>query len=193
MGFIGGFSLVYLMVPFTAPFYNFALIIALHSCASISLAWLISTVARNPNSALQLSNLAFAPQILFSGLMVRVNDIPVSLRWIHYFCYLKYSINLCVIIELGYDPLAKDYLVENVIDENLGTAYASVLICFTLFCIFSTIYIMNRRNLGSSLDLGASPELLATSRETSARGYLATLFKTERGGNDKITSSSQSV
>jgi len=183
--FIGGFALVYLMVPFTAPFYNFALIIALHSCASISLAWLISTIARNPNSALQLSNLAFAPQILFSGLMVRVNDIPVSLRWIHYFCYLKYSINLCVIIELGYDPLAKDYLVDNVIDENLGAAYASVLVCFTLFCIFSTIYIMNRRNLGTSLDLGASPELLLTIREPTARGYLTTLFKTDRAENNK--------
>jgi len=184
--FIAGFSLVYFMVPFYAPFYKFAAIIALHSCASIGLAWLISTIARDPRSALQLSNLAFAPQILFSGLMVQVKDIPASLRWISYGCYLKYSINLCVIVELGDDPLAEDYLDHNLIDKDMWIAYMCVLICFFLFCIFSTIYTINRRNLGASLDLGVSAEVL-TSRENTARNFLAGLGKVDSPGHDVMS------
>jgi len=179
--FIGGFSLVYLMVPFYAPFWKFAGIIALHSCASIGLAWLISTIARNPRAALQLSNLAFAPQILFSGLMVKVKDIPSSLRWISYCCYLKYSINLAVIIELEDDPLATDYLDHNLIDKDMWITYICVLICFFLFCIFSTIYTINRRNLGASLDLGVSADVL-TIRDSVARNILSGIIKVDSNG-----------
>jgi len=158
--FILGFSLLYFMVPFYGSFVNLAGVVWIHSWTSTSLAWLISTVTKDPNSALQLSNLFFAPQILFSGLMVQVRDIPSSLRWLNYLCYLKYSLNLCIIIELGNDPLAKDYLDNNLIREDLWLSYVCILGCIFLFCIFCTIYFMNRRNLGHSHDLGASTEVL---------------------------------
>lgn len=158
--FILGFSLLYVMVPFYGSFVKLAGVIWIHSWTSTSLAWLISTLTKEPNSALQLSNLFFAPQILFSGLMVQVKDIPGSLRWVNYLCYLKYSLNLCIIIELGNDPLAKDYLDNNLIREDLWLSYLCILGCIFLFCIFCTIYFMNRRNLGQSHDLGASTEVL---------------------------------
>jgi hypothetical protein len=187
--FIAGFSLVYLMVPFYAPFYKFAGIICLHSCASMGLAWLISTFARNPRSALQLSNLAFAPQILFSGLMVKVKDIPAGLRWISYCCYLKYSINLFVIVELGDDPLAEDYLHHNAIDKNRWMVYICVLVFFFLFCIFFTIYIINRRNLGASLDSGVSVEVL-TNRKSKSPAFFSNLIRVDSDGHAILSSDS---
>merc|ERR1719320_695314 len=158
--FILGFSLLYRLVPFYGSFLKLAGVMWIHSWTSTSVAWLISTLTKESNTALQVSNLFFAPQILFSGLMVQVRDIPSSLRWINYLCYLKYSLNLCIIIELRDDPLAQDYLDNNLIREDLWLSYLCVLGCIFLFCIFCTIYFMNRRNLGQSGDLGASAEVL---------------------------------
>lgn len=50
---------------------------------------------------MQLSPAIFVPQLLFAGFFIRIQDIPVFLRWAQYLCSLKFAINLALIVEFG--------------------------------------------------------------------------------------------
>jgi hypothetical protein len=43
--------------------------------------------------------LVYLPQVIFSGYIIRTYQIPVFLRWIKYFCALKYAMNLVFMTE----------------------------------------------------------------------------------------------
>merc|ERR1712061_934740 len=52
--------------------------------------------------AMQFAPLVLLPQMLFSGLFIPVNSIPVSLRWLQYVCPLKYAINAMGVVEFWF-------------------------------------------------------------------------------------------
>jgi len=70
--------------------------------ASSSLALVIGCGVASGQKALQLAPLALIPQMLFSGLFLPVEKIPLSLRWVEYLCPLRYAINLLTQLEFSY-------------------------------------------------------------------------------------------
>lgn len=72
------------------------------SVASTSLALLVGCGVSSVEKAMQFAPLVLLPQMLFSGLFVPVNSIPVSLRWLQYACPLKYAINIFGVVEFWY-------------------------------------------------------------------------------------------
>jgi len=72
------------------------------SVASTSLALLVGCGVSSVEKAMQFAPLVLLPQMLFSGLFVPVNSIPVSLRWLQYACPLKYAINILGVVEFWY-------------------------------------------------------------------------------------------
>jgi len=69
---------------------------------SSSLALVIGCGVASGQKALQLAPLALIPQMLFSGLFLPVEKIPVSLRWVKYVCPLRYAINLLTHVEFQF-------------------------------------------------------------------------------------------
>ena len=101
-----------------------------------SVGWLISTTTSSTLTAMQFMPLVFLPQILFSGFLIDVALVPSSVRWLNYFCYLKYVSDLVFINEFGDDITAGNTIVgqhatSNKIitqDKNLYTLVVIVFI-----------------------------------------------------------------
>ena len=77
----------------------------------------------------------FVPQIFFSGVFVRIDQIPVVLRWIQYIIPLKYGVNIVDLAELNQDKYASwapTYLSKNNIHTDGLWWYILVLIGLVL-------------------------------------------------------------
>jgi hypothetical protein len=80
------------------------------------------------------------PQILFLGLFIRIDQMPVWLSWAQYLCSAKYGLNLAMLIE--FEPslainaqIAADW--ANLLEYN-AVYYSEVwLYCVVLFAIFA--------------------------------------------------------
>lgn len=69
---------------------------------SASYAYVMGAFVETAKTAQELSPLIFVPQLLFSGFFIKIEQIPVALRWIQYVCTLKYGLNLVMLAE--FDP-----------------------------------------------------------------------------------------
>lgn len=59
------------------------------------------------------------PQILFLGLFIRIDQMPIWLQWAQYLCATKYSLNLAMIVE--FDPALAVNQTNKIEFENLLT------------------------------------------------------------------------
>eukprot|EP00037_Helgoeca_nana_P008263 m.73616 g.73616 ORF g.73616 m.73616 type:complete len:707 (+) comp18824_c0_seq2:1094-3214(+) len=71
------------------------------SLVANSLALVIGCGLSSVKVALELSPLIFVPQILFSGVFIRLESIPEALRWVQYLCSLKWSLNIMMVTEFS--------------------------------------------------------------------------------------------
>jgi hypothetical protein len=67
--------------------------------ASSSVAVVLGCSVPDVKAVAELAPAVFVPQMLFAGFFVRIEQIPVYLRWAQYLCALKYCLNLIVLIE----------------------------------------------------------------------------------------------
>jgi len=67
--------------------------------ASSSTSFLIGSSVGSAQQAIQLAPLTLFPQLLFSGLLLPISKIPVSLGWLRWVCPLKYAIDLVTVVE----------------------------------------------------------------------------------------------
>ena len=77
--------------------------------AANSIALFVSCVAPSAKAAVEGAPLIFVPQIMFSGFFIRMELIPVWLRWIQHIIPLKYAVNLATIAEFGWPSC--DYIM----------------------------------------------------------------------------------
>lgn len=107
-------SMIYLatywLVGFQGNFLYLILSTAMLGMVSASYALAIGSLANNVQVAIQFVPLLFVPQLLFGGLFIAIDDIPVFLRWAQYLCSLKYSINIMATIELQDIPRDLSFL-----------------------------------------------------------------------------------
>jgi ABC-type multidrug transport system ATPase subunit len=113
--------IVYFMMGFSGSYLLFFLGHFLIALASTSLAIMLTSRVSQVKTAMELSPLVFVPQIFFSGIFVKINEIPVVLRWIQYIVPLKYGVDIVYLAELNqdkYDAWAPELLTENYVSAD---------------------------------------------------------------------------
>lgn len=149
----------YWSVEFNAPFMILVVEIFITAITSASYAFLAGASVSTVKVAQELSPLLFVPQLLFAGFFIRIDQIPVWMRWIQYLCALKFSINLSGISEFGGNRCAEGVadpvvaaervkecaalLESNDMNEDLIGLYVGILIgifvCFRTGSLFVLI------------------------------------------------------
>lgn len=97
-----------------------------------SVALVIGSLVAQITKAMELAPLVLVPQILFAGFFIRTEQIPTPLDLAQYLCFLKYGLNLFLIVEFGntdlYERLdAQELLSRNSVDPDLWYVYVLVL------------------------------------------------------------------
>jgi len=93
--------ITYYVMNLRANFFLLVLYLWLLGVSAASTALYIGCSVSTATKAIQLAPAIFVPQILFSGLFLKSDQLPVYLRWLQYLCPLKYSINLICIQEFA--------------------------------------------------------------------------------------------
>ena len=139
--------LTFWSIDFNGNFFMLVVIFWLQSTVGSSLALLLGSVSSNVQSAVQMTPLLLVPQILFSGIFLRLELIPSWLRWIQYTCFLKYTINLISLEEFDNInvPGQKELFKSLDIEKNLTGFYIGILLGFFFFYrILSTYFLIKR-------------------------------------------------
>jgi hypothetical protein len=135
--------LVYFMVDLQGPFYKFVAIEFALAMSSTATAVLVGCSVGDPKMAIEFMPVIFMPQILFAGLFVRTEQIPVWLRWAQYLCALMYAVRLALLAEfsecasISTEPFpnpCKNLLDANMVEEDEKAMYWAIL--WGLFVVF---------------------------------------------------------
>eukprot|EP00804_Cyclotella_cryptica_P005253 CCRYP_021227-RA/>CCRYP_021227-RA protein AED:0.30 eAED:0.30 QI:0/0.25/0.2/1/0.25/0.2/5/86/284 len=134
--------IVYFMVDLQAPFYKFFAIEYALAMSSTATAVLVGCSVEDPKIAIEFMPVLFMPQILFAGLFVRTELIPVWLSWAQYLCALMYAVRLALLAEFSdcandstlVPNSCKSLLEANEVVESDKALYWGVL--WGLFVVF---------------------------------------------------------
>jgi ABC-type multidrug transport system ATPase subunit len=99
---LAAWSLVWNIIGFQGPFILMVIVSWGLGIAAASLGVLVGCLVPDVKKAAELMPLLFVPQILFAGFFIRIELIPVFLRWVQYLCSLKYAMNILLLLE--FDP-----------------------------------------------------------------------------------------
>jgi len=145
IGFGGNFILMVLV--------NFGL-----SVASSSVAVLLGCAVTDVKTVTEFLSPIFVPQLLFAGFFIRIDQIPVWLRWAQWLCSLKYSLNLLILLEFSdcdtevpadggpsASELCADLIEGNEVEGDLFFRDILVLIGLIVFFRLVALYILVNR------------------------------------------------
>ncbi|OQR83097.1 ATP-binding Cassette (ABC) Superfamily, partial [Achlya hypogyna] len=86
---------VYFMVGFGAGnaglFFTLYLFIALLSSSATGLGYMVSCIAKTPEIAPIIGILIILPFLIFGGLFINTNNVPVYFRWLEFISPMKYA------------------------------------------------------------------------------------------------------
>jgi hypothetical protein len=111
---------------------------------SNSLAMILGAGLSDVKEVTELSSLLFVPQILFAGFFIRLNQIPIFLRWAQYLCGLSYAIKLVFTIEFNgnlrscNESAAASQNCHALLESNgldNGLIWISVILLFVIFFV----------------------------------------------------------
>jgi len=134
-----GMLIAYFLIDMQGNFILLCISMWMLGCVSASVAMLVGSVLSNVKQASEAAPALFVPQILFSGFFIRIQLVPVYIRWVQYLCSLKYAMNLALILEFKHcnsdqTELCDGLLTNNDVEEDKWWLYALILII--LFCGF---------------------------------------------------------
>lgn len=139
--------LTYWSISFNGNFLMLFFIFWLQGTVGASLALWLGSLTSNVESAIQLTPILLVPQILFSGVFLRVSLIPSWLRWAQYTCFLKYTINLLTIEEFKDINVNGEIELKDGINLNEDLEWLYFLVLIGLFLLFriSSMYFLQKR------------------------------------------------
>lgn len=129
-------ALVWNIIEFQGNFILMVIVSWGLGIAAASLGVLVGCLVPDVKNAAELMPLLFVPQILFAGFFIRIELIPIFLRWAQYLCSLKYAMNLLVLLEFdptndncegGARPFCENILDTNEIEKNRWWVYVLIL------------------------------------------------------------------
>ena len=147
------FLVAYWLEALKGNFILHVLILWLIGMAASSTALVAGCIASNVQVAMQAAPAIFVPQILFAGFFIKIQQIPVWIRWAKYLCSLKVGINLFLLNEFnlgcpeGSSQRAScmSVITQNDIKPGDWWVYGLVLIgIFFLFRSLALILLMRR-------------------------------------------------
>lgn len=104
-------------------------------------------------TAMEITPLAFVPQILFAGFFIKMEQVPIFLRWVQYICGLKWGMNVILINEFGSNganlPEVQAFLEGNDAKEDLMWIYVLVLVGLIFF--FRSVSILKLKKAAASV------------------------------------------
>lgn len=127
----------YWVMNFQGNFFYLVIISWALSLTASSTALFIGCSVTNAQSAQELAPLLFVPQIIFSGVFIPTNLVPVGLRWLQYICALKYAINLGCIVEYDGIPGGQILFKQMSIEPDKAWLYTAILV--GIFVVFRTL------------------------------------------------------
>ena len=127
--------ILYFMMGFSGFYLLFLLGHYLIGVASASLAIMVSSRVSQIKTAMELSPLVFVPQIFFSGVFVRIEQIPAVLRWIQYIVPLKYGVDIVYIGELDQSKYIWKNDIFNDNDVDVGSLWWYILVLCGLIVV----------------------------------------------------------
>ena len=144
--------ITYMMVGLNGNFFIHWLAFFMLGMVSAGTAVLIGSAVTNIKTAMEAAPAVFVPQMLFAGFYIKMEQIPVFLRWIQYFCGLKWAMNIALATEFGGDecievlrPACQKLLSANDSDEDDWLLYLLVLVgAFVFFRISALISLVNK-------------------------------------------------
>jgi len=134
MGFLKSMMaalIVYFAMKLQGNFLLLTTILWLMGSAASSVSLLLASSTKDVKSANELSPLVFVPQLLFAGFFIRLEQIPVYIRWAQYLCSLKYAMNLMLLNEFGHEDdldTVKAMLDQNDVYKENWWVYLLVLL-----------------------------------------------------------------
>eukprot|EP01060_Flectonema_neradi_P001184 TRINITY_DN106_c0_g1_i9.p1 TRINITY_DN106_c0_g1~~TRINITY_DN106_c0_g1_i9.p1 ORF type:complete len:646 (+),score=124.90 TRINITY_DN106_c0_g1_i9:54-1940(+) len=87
--------------------------IALLCVVSSSTAILLGSAVTRAETAISLSPVTVMPQLLFSGILIAAENIPIWIRWLQWSAPLKYAVNLGLIAEFHDSAVPDDRQLES--------------------------------------------------------------------------------
>mmetsp|Transcript_111589 Transcript_111589/g.311926 ORF Transcript_111589/g.311926 Transcript_111589/m.311926 type:complete len:630 (+) Transcript_111589:132-2021(+) len=97
------------------------------SITAASTALLAACLVKDAKQALELAPALFVSQILFAGMFIKIDLIPVWMRWIQYACSLKWGMNILMQNEFHTAPSGAALLLANDVDASDVWIYYIVL------------------------------------------------------------------
>mmetsp|Transcript_73826 Transcript_73826/g.196522 ORF Transcript_73826/g.196522 Transcript_73826/m.196522 type:complete len:233 (+) Transcript_73826:1510-2208(+) len=155
------FIICYWMLELKGNFILLVLSSWLLGLGGASTALFFGCLASSAQEAMQAAPAVFVPQMLFAGLFVRLEQIPVWIRWAQYLCSLKYGISLFEVVEFqpgsaacsspsqqkGCDGL----LASNEVNLDIWWAYVLVLLAIFLGFRLLGLIVLVRKARGFAL------------------------------------------
>jgi ABC-type multidrug transport system permease subunit len=136
-------------------FINYVLIFWIMNIAASSLALLVGCIAANSEVAFQTFPPLFVPQLLFAGFFIKIDNVPVFLRWVQYICALKYGMNLFLLNEFGEDARkdwptedqieAERFITLNEVEPDHRWLYVGILIAIVIVIRSISLLVLARR------------------------------------------------
>jgi ABC-type multidrug transport system ATPase subunit len=156
----------YWLMGFHGPIHIHIIAFFLVGAASSSIGLFFGCSIPDIKTAMEVTPLAFVPQILFAGFFIKMEQIPVFLRWFQYICGLKWGINIAYANELGkdgvYDKFDEDTLdgmmnrkiIDSVLDANdvdKDQVWLYFVVLAAIIVIFRILSMVKLRSAGKSL------------------------------------------
>jgi ABC-type multidrug transport system ATPase subunit/ABC-type multidrug transport system permease subunit len=120
----------YWAMGFHGNFFTLVFALFFVGAASSSIGLLFGCSIRDIKTAIEVTPLAFVPQILFAGFFIKMEQIPVFLRWLQYASGLKWGVNIVLVNEFANSNVtgAAFLLEANDAEEDMVGVYYAVLI-----------------------------------------------------------------
>uniref|UniRef100_A0A7S2JVU6 ABC transporter domain-containing protein n=1 Tax=Zooxanthella nutricula TaxID=1333877 RepID=A0A7S2JVU6_9DINO len=110
------------------------------SLAAASTALVVACLVKDSKQAMEAAPGLFVPQIIFAGFFVKIELIPVWIRWAQYLCSLKWGMNILYINEFYGRPGGDQLLSASEIDsEQLHFYYLALLAVFLGFRLVAMV------------------------------------------------------
>jgi ABC-type multidrug transport system ATPase subunit len=145
----------YAVMGLHGNFIDYVLIFWITGMAASSVALLVGSVAANAEVASQAAPAIFVPQLLFAGFFIKIDNVPVFLRWVQYICALKYGMNLFLLNEFGEDARkdwptedqieAERFITLNEVEPDHRWLYVGILIAIVIVIRSISLLVLARR------------------------------------------------
>mmetsp|Transcript_68495 Transcript_68495/g.153504 ORF Transcript_68495/g.153504 Transcript_68495/m.153504 type:complete len:140 (-) Transcript_68495:10-429(-) len=105
-----------------------------------STALTVGCYVKDAKTTMELAPAIFVPQILFGGFFIKMESVPVWLRWLQYVFALKWGMNIVMIAEFEGTPQGDAVLRMNDADKDMLWLYFVILVAlfvgFRLIAMF---------------------------------------------------------